>query len=70
MVTGGFAEVTATAATVLAEQAVPRAEATAALVSDLLADAERELAEAPEERRMAAGQRVRDVVALKSQLSL
>ena len=49
---------------------MPRAEADASLVSDLLAAAERDLADAPEERRMAAGQRVRDVIALRSQLSL
>jgi hypothetical protein len=40
------------------------------MVSDLLTAAERELAEAPEERRMTAGQRVRDVVGLKAQLGL
>jgi F-type H+-transporting ATPase subunit epsilon len=62
VVTGGFAEVSPTAATILAEQAVLRAEADAAMVS--------ELAEAPEERRMTAGQRVRDVVGLKAQLGL
>lgn len=69
VVTGGFAEVSPTAATILAEQAMERAEATGDLLSDLLADAERELAEAPEESRMSAGQRVRDVIALRSQLS-
>ena len=45
-------------------------EADAALVADLLGAAERDLAEAPEERRMAAGQRVRDVMALRSQLGV
>ena len=70
VVTGGFAEVSPTAATILAEQAVLRAEADAGLVADLLAAAERDLAEAPEERRMAAGQRVRDVIALKTQLGV
>ena len=70
VVTGGFAEVSPTAATILAENAVMRAEVDGGLVSDLLSAAERELDEAPDERRMAAGQRVRDVVALKSQLSL
>lgn len=68
VVTGGFAEVSPTAASILAEQAVPRAEADSALVQDLLATAEKDLADAPEERRMAAGQRVRDVMALRSQL--
>ncbi|MCC6306494.1 MAG: F0F1 ATP synthase subunit epsilon [Rhodobacteraceae bacterium] len=38
-VTGGFAEITAVAATVLAEQAVPRAEVTAAFVEGLIAEA-------------------------------
>jgi F-type H+-transporting ATPase subunit epsilon len=70
VVTGGFAEVSPTAATILAENAVRRTEVDGSLVSDLLAAAERDLAEAPEDRRMSAGQRVRDVVALKSQLAL
>jgi F-type H+-transporting ATPase subunit epsilon len=69
VVTGGFAEVSPTAATILAEQAMPRAEAGAALVEDLMAEAERALADAPPERRLAAGQRVRDVIALRSRLS-
>ena len=68
VVTGGFAEVSPTAATILAEQAVDRAEADTVMVSDLLSAAEHALAEAPQERRMAAGQRVRDVIALKNQL--
>jgi F-type H+-transporting ATPase subunit epsilon len=68
VVTGGFAEVSATATTVLAERAVDRAEADGAMVSDLLTQAEHDLAEAPQDRRMAAGQRVRDVIALKNQL--
>lgn len=70
VVTGGFAEISPTAATILAEGAVMKPEANAALVADLLGAAERELAEAPEERRMAAGQRVRDVLALRSQLGV
>ena len=68
VVTGGFAEVSPTSASILAEQAVPRAEAGAEMVSELLAAAEKDLAEAPEETKMAAGQRVRDVMALRSQL--
>jgi len=70
VVTGGFAEVSPTSTTILAEQALLRPEADAALVQDLLATAERELADAPEGLRMAAGQRVRDVMALRSQLAL
>jgi F-type H+-transporting ATPase subunit epsilon len=70
LVTGGFAEVSATSATILAEQAVPRAEADTSLVEALASAAERELSEAPEDRRMAAGQRLRDVQALRRQLAL
>jgi F-type H+-transporting ATPase subunit epsilon len=69
VVTGGFAEVSPTAATILAEQAMPRAEAGTELVEDLMAAAERALAEAPPERRLAAGQRIRDVIALRSILA-
>ena len=69
VVTGGFAEVSPTAASILAEQAMLRAEAGSDLVSDLLAAAEHDLAEAPPENRMSAGQRVRDVIALRSQLA-
>jgi F-type H+-transporting ATPase subunit epsilon len=68
VVTGGFAEVSPVATSILAEQAVPRAEADASLVQDLLTAAEKELADAPADLRMAAGQRVRDVIALRSQL--
>lgn len=70
VVTGGFAEVSPTATTILAEQALLRPEADASLVQDLLTAAERDLADAPEDRRMAAGQRVRDVLALRSQLAV
>ena len=70
VVTGGFAEVSPTSTTILAEQAILRVEADAALVHDLLNAAEKDLADAPEDARMAAGQRVRDVMALRSQLSL
>lgn len=68
VVTGGFAEVSPTAASILAEQAVPRAEANGEMVAELLASAEKDLADAPEEAKMALGQRVRDVMALRSQV--
>lgn len=68
VVTGGFAEVSPTSVSILAEEAVPRAEAGADLVASLSAAAETALKEATEDLRMAAGQRVRDVIALKSQL--
>jgi len=62
--------VSPTAATILAERAVDRAEADSTLVADLLAAAEHALADAPQDARMAAGQRVRDVMALRSQLGV
>ncbi len=68
VVTGGFAEISPTSATVLAETAVPRSEAGADLIATLLSESETALAEAPADARMAAGQRVRDVLALKAQL--
>lgn len=70
VVTGGFAEISPTAATILAETAIPRSEAGGDLVSALLTDSEKALAEAPVDAQMAAGQRVRDVLALKAQLGL
>lgn len=70
VVTGGFAEISPTAATILAELAVPRSEAGGDLVASLLTESEKALAEAPVDARMAAGQRVRDVLALKAQLGL
>ena len=68
VVTGGFAEVSPTAASILAEDAVLRSEASASMLTDLVAQAERDLADAPPELQMAAGQRVRDLITLQSQL--
>lgn len=71
VVTGGFAEVTPEAATVLAEAAVPRSEVKSGhLIRDTLAEAERVREEAPSEMRMAADQRVSDVQVLQRQLGL
>ncbi|WP_424932712.1 F0F1 ATP synthase subunit epsilon [Amaricoccus macauensis] len=71
VVTGGFAEVTPNAASVLAELAVPRAEFSNEMLEKLVADADYELKEAKgDENRLLASQRVRDVAALKAQLSL
>ena len=70
VVTGGFAEVSPTAATILAEYATPRGEVDAGVIGGILSQAESELADAPPELRMAAGQRVRDVIALQAQLSI
>jgi F-type H+-transporting ATPase subunit epsilon len=71
VVTGGFAEISPTAATVLAERAVPRAEASGDLLSEIQAAAESELAEAPDDdQRRSAGQRLRDVSTLRTNLGL
>jgi F-type H+-transporting ATPase subunit epsilon len=69
VVTGGFAEVSPTAATILAEYATVRGEVDQAVIGDLLAEAERQLADAAPEARMAAAQRVRDLIGLQSQLA-
>lgn len=70
VVTGGFAEITPEGTTILAEQAMHRNEATAELMQRLETDAETTFSEARDERRLAAGQRVRDVGQLRKQLSL
>ncbi len=70
VVSGGFAEISPTATSVLAEQAVPRAEVDAGFMADLLAEAERTLASAAPEGRMAADQRLRDVQNLKVTLGM
>lgn len=70
VVTGGFAEISPTATSILAEQAVPRAEASTELLAGLLAEAEKAAADAPEDMRLSAGQRVRDVNSLKGLLGL
>lgn len=70
VVTGGFAEVTPDATSILAELAVPRGDVSAEMLSELQTEAEAALADAPEEMRMAAGQRVRDVDALRKQLGI
>jgi len=70
LVTGGFVEVSQTATTVLAEEAVPRAEVTIETLAELQRDAETTLATAAYEGKTAAAQRLRDVLMLKKQLAL
>jgi F-type H+-transporting ATPase subunit epsilon len=65
-VTGGFAEITAQAVTVLAERAVPVAEASAAMLDGLIAAAREAVAKAPTEARDDAEKAVADLVALKA----
>lgn len=69
-VTGGFAEVSADAAIVLAEEAVERDRLDRRFLDERLAQAEAALAAAPAEARMAAGQRVNDFRTVIDQLGL
>lgn len=61
LVFGGFAEISGEATSVLAEQAVPRAEVTRDMLDGILEDAEATLAAAPQEGIAAATQRVNDL---------
>lgn len=70
VVTGGFAEVSPESTTILAEQAVPRAAASRDMVESLVSAAEKALAEAPEDSRIGAAQRLRDAQALGPLLGL
>jgi F-type H+-transporting ATPase subunit epsilon len=71
VVTGGFAEVSPDATSVLAERAVPQADATAEMLAQAEAEAEAALAEATDETaRIAGAQRLSDVRVLRSQLGL
>ncbi|GGE04379.1 ATP synthase F1 subcomplex epsilon subunit [Gemmobacter megaterium] len=63
-VTGGFAEITAGSVSVLAEQAIPVAEATAAVLDALISDA-RQRAETATDKA-AADKFAADMVALKA----
>lgn len=64
--TGGFAEIGAAAATVLAEQAVPRAEVTAAFVERLIAEARAAAEGASGPARDAADKLLADLEALRA----
>ncbi len=68
VVTGGFAEISAEGTSVLAEQAMPKDEATAEVLGDVLAAAEATLETAAEDGKTAAAQRVNDVKTLMGQL--
>lgn len=69
VVTGGFAEVSPDAATVLAEVAVPREAAAGSIVAELIAETEKAVAEARDDAtRQAADQRLRDARELEKRL--
>jgi F-type H+-transporting ATPase subunit epsilon len=69
-VTGGFAEIGADTASVLAEQALPKAEVTAAVIDALIAEAGTEAAAAPADSKDAAAKTLADMQALKAALGL
>jgi F-type H+-transporting ATPase subunit epsilon len=68
VVTGGFAEVSPTTATILAELAVPKGEGDRDLIASLVARAEAAQAQATPEGKQAADQFLRDARQLASQL--
>ena len=65
-VTGGFAEITATGASVLAETALPVAEVTAAMMDALIAEAVAAAGKALPETRADADKLVNDMQALRA----
>ena len=65
-VTGGFAEISDNVVSVLAEEAVEGASVDDAYLSAHLEASEKALADAGDERRQAAQQRVNDFIALKT----
>ncbi|MCL4107744.1 UNVERIFIED_CONTAM: hypothetical protein GTU68_022205 [Idotea baltica] len=69
-VTGGFAEVTASATSVLAEQAMPVADVTTDIMDALIADVTTASQDASDDVKDAASKRVADMHALKEALSV
>lgn len=70
VVSGGFAEVTAGGVSVLAEQALPRAEVTQAVYDEMLAAARAAQGSAASDATDAAAKTVADMVAVGEQLGL
>jgi F-type H+-transporting ATPase subunit epsilon len=70
VVTGGFAEVSPTATTILAEQAMARAEVSADLIAQLRKATEAAAADATGEERIVADMRLRDIGQLGNILKL
>jgi F-type H+-transporting ATPase subunit epsilon len=68
VVTGGFAEISPDAASILAEVAILREDARASMVDDLIAEAEKALGEATDDTRQVADQRLRDARELHKRL--
>lgn len=70
LVTGGFAEISAEAASVLAERALPAAEVTGEIMDELLADARSAAEKAPAETRDAAEKAVADMEAARAAIGV
>ncbi|MGA1180124.1 MAG: F0F1 ATP synthase subunit epsilon [Marivivens sp.] len=70
VVSGGFAEVTAGGVSVLAEQALPRAEVTQSVYDEMLAAARAAHSSAASDATDAAAKTVADMVAVGEQLGL
>ncbi|NNU79516.1 ATP synthase F1 subunit epsilon [Halovulum dunhuangense] len=64
VVTGGFAEISSDGASILAERAVPKSEATREMLESMLADAKAAADIAEESAKAAARMRVNDVTEL------
>jgi len=69
-VTGGFAEVSASATSVLAEQAVPASEMTHELLAALVSEATEARDTATDAMRDVADKRLNDLIAMGTQLGL
>lgn len=69
-VTGGFAQINAEGTSVLAEQAMPVAEATGAVLDDLIADAQAAADVAEGSAADTAGKTVADIQALREALGV
>lgn len=65
VVTGGFAEISATGVSVLAERAIPVEEATGTIIDDILAEARSLAAAATPEMKDMAEKTLADVLALR-----
>ena len=64
-VTGGFAEISASGVTVLAERAIPVAELSATVIDELVAEARAVASKAPADQTDAAEKVVNDLLALR-----
>ncbi|GGW30758.1 ATP synthase epsilon chain 1 [Gemmobacter lanyuensis] len=64
-VTGGFAEISASGVTVLAERAIPVAELSATVIDELVAEARALASKAPADQKDAAEKVVNDLLALR-----